>query len=105
MAGVCAAPSFAFKVRTGQQKLSLYLLKKLAARSIHPSFEKLYVFRARRALRLRSVPLCRSTNAVLTVRLTADASNAAATVAAVPKITRVATATTRPFLLVFCTVA
>ncbi len=56
-------------------------------------------------LRLRSVPLCRSTNAVLTVRLADESASAASTVAAVPKITRVATSTTRPFFRVLCTVA
>src|SRR5262249_31161038 len=105
MAGVCAAPSSAFSVRTGQQKLSRNLLKKLAARCVHHSFEKQYVFRTLRAFRLRSVPLCRSTTAVLPVRLPAEVSNAAATVAAVPKITRVVTLTTRPFFRVLCTVA
>ena len=58
-----------------------------------------------RAFRLRSVPLCRSTNAVLTVRLATESANATCTVAAVPKITRVATSTTRPFVRVLCTVA
>ena len=75
------------KVRTGQPKLSPYSLKTLAARWTHQSFEELDVSLARRASRSRSVPLCRSTNAVLIVRLTADASDAAATVAEVPKIT------------------
>src|SRR3954462_2989514 len=105
MAGVRAAPSFAFSVRTGQQKLSLYLLKKVAARCTHQSFEKQYVFRTFRAFRLRSAPLWRSTNAVFTVRLTAERARAACTDAAVPKITRVATSTTRPFFRVLCTVA
>src|SRR5262245_12131411 len=103
MAVVWAGPPLAFSFLTGQQKFSLYLLKKLAARWIHQSFEKQYVFRTFRAFRLRSVPLCRSTNAVLTVRLAAEASSAAATVAAVPKITRVVTSTTRPFFRVLCT--
>jgi len=39
------------------------------------------------------------------VRLVVEASNAAATVAAVPKITRVVTLTTRPFFRALCTVA
>jgi hypothetical protein len=81
------------------------LLKKVAARWIHQSFEKQYVFLAFRAFRLRSVPLCRSTNAVLIVRLAAEAASAAPTVAAVPKITRVVTSTTRPFFRALCTVA
>src|SRR5262249_62364047 len=98
-----AGPPLTFSVLTGRQKLSLYLLKKLVARWIHPSFEKRYVVRTFRASRWRSVPWCRSTNAVLIVRLAADASNAAATVVAVPKITRVVTPPTRPPFRVFCT--
>src|SRR5512135_2638195 len=72
---------------------------------IHQSFEKQYVFLTFRAFRLRSVPLCRSTNAVLTTRLTSELASAACTVAAVPKITRATTLTTRPFFRVLCTVA
>ena len=55
--------------------------------------------------RLRSVPLCRSTNAVLILWLTPDLTNTASTAAAVPKITCVTTSTTRPFFRVLCTVA
>src|SRR3954463_7555671 len=105
MAGVRAPPALGFSGLPGQQEISPDNGKNGTARWIHQSFEKQYVFRTFRAFRLRSVPLCRSTNAVLTVRLTAEASNAAATVAAVPKITRVATSTTRPFFRVLCTVA
>src|SRR5262249_61890246 len=105
MAGVWAGPPLAFSVLTGQQKFSLYLLKKLAARWIHQSFEKQYVLRTFRALRLRSVPLYRSTNAVLTVRLAAESANAAATVAAVPEITRVAPSPRRPSFPRFVAVA
>src|SRR3954471_14104325 len=105
MAGVRASPPFAFSVLTGQQKLPLYLLKKVAARCAHQSFEKRYVFRTFRAFRLRSVPLCRSTNDVLIVRLTPERANAACTPATVPKIPRVTPSTARPFLRVLCTVA
>src|SRR3954468_14808439 len=105
MAGVRASPAFVFSVLTGQQKLSLYIVKNVTARWIHQSFEKQYVFRTFRAFRFRSVPFCRSTNAVFTVRLTPELTNAAFTAAAVPKITRVTTSTTRPFFRVLCTVA
>src|SRR3954452_10281748 len=105
MAGVRASPAFVFSVLTGQQKLELYVVKNVTARWTHQSFEKQYVFRTFRAFRLRSVPLWRSTNAVLTVRLTRERAKAACTPAAVPKITRVATSTTRPFFRVLCTVA
>src|SRR3954447_9599099 len=105
MAGGRASPALGFRVLTGQQKLSLYIVKNVTARWIHQSFEKQYVFRTFRAFRFRSVPLCRSTNAVLIVRLTPERDNAACPPATVPKTTRVATSTTRPFLRVLCTVA
>src|SRR3954449_11277851 len=105
MAGVRASPALVFRVLTGQQKLELYIVKNVIARWIHQSFEKQYVFRTFRASRLRAVPLWRSTNDVLTVRLTVERARAACTDAAVPKITRRATSTTRPFFRVLCTVA
>jgi hypothetical protein len=64
-----------------------------------------YVLRAFRALRCRSVPFWRSTNEVLIAQLTADIPRAASTAAIVPKTTRVAIATTRPFARVFSTTA
>ena len=70
-------------------------MKNVTARWIHQSFEKPYDLRTFRAFRLRSVPLCRSTNAVLIVRLTPERANADCRPAAVPKINRVATSTTR----------
>src|SRR3954466_6056339 len=105
MAGVRASPASVFSVLTGQQKLELYVVKNVTARWIHQSFEKQYVFRTFRASRFRAVPLCRSTNAVLTARLTPELPRAACTDAAVPKITRVATSTTRPFFRALCIVA
>jgi hypothetical protein len=105
MAGVRASPAPVFNDLTGQQKLSLYMVKKVTARWTHQSFEKQYVFRTFRAFRLRSVPLWRPTNDVLTVRLTPELTRAASTDSAVPKITRLITSTTRPFFRTLCTVA
>jgi len=51
-------------------------------------------------LRLRSLPLCRSMNTVLTQALTNDTSNAARMAALVPNTTRVVTFLTRPFLVI-----
>ena len=84
-------------VRTGQQKLQLYIVKEVTASCTSQSLEKPYVFRTLRPLRLRSVPLCRSTNTGLTTVLTRDAARAARIAAAVPNTTRIATFTTRPF--------
>src|SRR5262245_44334897 len=69
------------------------------------SLLKRYVLRPLRALRWRSVPFCRSTNAVLIARLTGEAISAARTPTADPKTTRNSTLTTRPFRRVFTTVA
>jgi hypothetical protein len=57
MAGVRDSPPFAFSILTGQPTSELHLLEKVAARRVHQSFEKRYVFRTFRAFRLRSVPL------------------------------------------------
>src|SRR5262245_33177778 len=81
------------------------MLKYVAASWKHQSFEKRYVLRPLRALRCRSVPFCRSTNAVLIARLTAEVISAARTDTSDPNTARNSTFTTRPFRRVFTTVA
>src|SRR5262249_40443020 len=93
------------RVRTGQQKLLAYAVKFVTAACTAQSFENRYVLHPLRALRCRSVPSCRSTNAVLTVPLVADRSRAARTAFLVPYTPRASTFPTRFFLRVLCTVA
>jgi hypothetical protein len=60
------------------------------------------VLRTFRPLRLRSVPLCRSTKAVLIAVLAIEAAKATVTAATVPKITRESISVIRPFSRVLC---
>ncbi len=69
------------------------------------SVEKQYVFLVLREFCPRSVPLLRSTKAVLAVELTFDRSSIAFNSTAVPKTSVRTTLTTRPFFRVFFTVA
>ena len=81
------------------------MVKYVSAAWASQSLEKQQVLRTFRAFRFRSLPLCRSTNAVFTFPLTFDSSSAAASNSAVPKITRKSTLTTRPRSRLLWTVA
>jgi hypothetical protein len=98
-------PTFARSVRTGWQKLALYMVKYVAASCAAQSLLNRYVFRTFRLFRCRSLPFCLSTKPVFTVVLTIDNANAASTAALAPNTTFVSTRTTRLFSRSLCTVA
>src|SRR5262245_23966191 len=98
-------PAFTRSVRTGWQKLPLYIVKYVAASCARQSLLNRYVFRTFRLFRCRSVPFCLSTKHVFTDALTADSASAASTPALVPNTTFVVTPTTRLFWRSLWTVA